>query len=113
MGSRSSPEYQPNFEFPSEGGFEEPGVVKRPPKPGEKGYLEPGFHLDEEGRIVNESGDIYDENYNLLVKQLPQELREEVERTKKNPLYKHMLDSESALVQIAKINLAHRKRAKK
>jgi hypothetical protein len=45
---------------------------KESPKKGEKGYLEPGFHFDKDGNIVDDKGNIYDEGYNLI-KEAPSE----------------------------------------
>lgn len=43
-----------------------------PPERGEEGYLDPGFHFDADGNIVDESGGIYDGEYNL-VREAPSE----------------------------------------
>lgn len=39
---------------------------EEPPKPGMKGYLEPGFSFNERGEIVDGEGNVYDEAYNLV-----------------------------------------------
>jgi len=36
------------------------------PKKGEKGYLEPGFHFNDKGEIVDDSGNVYDGGYNII-----------------------------------------------
>jgi len=68
---------QPSFDFP--GGFEPDPTAKRIPIPGEKGYLEPGFHWDDQGRIVDDEGSIYNEWYQLMEKAAPLRKKMEVE----------------------------------
>jgi hypothetical protein len=36
------------------------------PKPGDPGYIEPGFKLREDGYLEDKEGNIYDANYNLI-----------------------------------------------
>jgi hypothetical protein len=36
------------------------------PKPGDPGYIEPGFKLRKDGYLEDEKGNIYDANYNLI-----------------------------------------------
>lgn len=42
------------------------------PKPGEKGYLEKGFHFNKKGEVEDEKGNIYNEYYQLM-KEAPSE----------------------------------------
>ncbi|RJP43648.1 hypothetical protein C4587_02820 [Candidatus Parcubacteria bacterium] len=48
-------------EFPFQGSL----LPQREPRPGEKGYLEPGFTRNEKGEIVDEEGNVYGEDYTL------------------------------------------------
>ena len=57
---------------------------KEPPKKGEKGYLELGFHFDKDGNIVDDKGNIYDEGYNLINKVPSEEWKEAMELAKKS-----------------------------
>lgn len=43
-----------------------------PPQRGEEGYLEPDFHFNEQGEIVDAKGNVHDEEYGL-VKEAPSE----------------------------------------
>ena len=104
MGRRSLEEH-PSFEFPD--GFEPDPTAKRIPIPGEKGYLEPEFHRDEQGRIVDDAGSVYDEYYRLREKAAPPELEAEIARLKITR--KELANNRGALLELAKISLSAKK----
>ena len=49
---------------------------KPPPRPGEKGYLAPGFHRNDEGKIVDDEGNLYDEQLRLVAEAPSEGLQE-------------------------------------
>ena len=86
-------------------------TAKRIPIPGEKGYLEPEFHRDEKGRIVDEEGNVYNEHYQLIEKAAPSALEKEIERLKKQR--PGLANNREALTLLAKINLSPKKPQKR
>lgn len=52
-------------------------------EPGNIGYLEPGFHFNDKGQIVDEKGSIYDEAYNILHEAPSEELKKGLEIARK------------------------------
>ncbi len=81
-------------------------LSEEPPKPGHKGYLEPGFHFDDNGNIVDENGNIYYEDYTLK-KELP---FYETEEGKKAMEMAKRLDSRSSDEELRPLALFYYKR---
>ncbi|RJQ28819.1 hypothetical protein C4571_02900 [Candidatus Parcubacteria bacterium] len=80
------------------------------PRPGEEGYLEPGFRRNEAGEIVDELGNVYDEAYNLIREALSEEYKQGLEAARREAEGKNW--PESQIQQMARFRAHQIKKGK-